>query len=94
MAHAVAYKAIVEKYPEVKDIVSSELESRGISVKKSLFDDFIVDVFAADDEEEIEDELYEGETEYNDYSAEQPELFNSTSMKVREALDRIKNQVM
>ena len=88
------YQKVMEKHPEVKDKIIAELEKRGISVKKSLFDDFIVDVFAADDEEEIEDELYEGETEYNDYSAEQPELFNSTAMKVREALDRINNQVL
>jgi hypothetical protein len=88
------YQKVMEKHPEVKDKIIAELEKRGISVKKSLFDDFIVDVFAADDEEELEHELYEGETEYNDYSAEQPELFNSTAMKVREALDRIRNQVL
>lgn len=63
-------------------------------VQKSLFDDFIMDVFEADDEEEIEDAIKADETEYNDYSAEQPELFNSTVMKVREALDRINNQVL
>lgn len=63
-------------------------------VQKSLFDDFIMDVFEADKEEEIEDAIKADETEYNDYSAEQPELFNSTAMKVREALDRIKNQVL
>ena len=58
-----------------------------------MFDDFVIDMFI-DDEIEDEEELKEGETEYNDYSAEQPELFNSTSMKVREALDRIRNQVL
>lgn len=63
-------------------------------VQKSLFDDFIMDVFEADEDEEIEDAIKADETEYNDYSAEQPELFNSTAMKVREALDRIKNQVL
>ena len=91
---AYLYSRVMKEHPEVKEKIAAELEKRGISVKKSLFDDFIVDVFEADDEEEIEDELYEGETEYNDYSAEQPELFNSTSMKVREALDRIRNQVL
>lgn len=91
---AIAYSMLKERHPEVKEKFVKELEKRGISVKKSLFDDFIVDVFAADNEDEIEDELYEDETEYNDYSAEQPELFNSTSMKVREAMDRIRNQVL
>ena len=62
-------------------------------VEKSLFDDFVIDMFI-DDEIEDEEELYAGETEYNDYSAEQPELFNSTAMKVREAMDRIRNQVL
>ena len=87
LSHAVAYKAIVEKYPEVKDIVSSELESRGISVKKSLFDDFVMDMFIDEDEEEI-DEDEENESLFNYYSAEQPELFNSTEMKVQEAFNR------
>lgn len=91
---AYMHSRLAKEHPEVKEKIAAELEKRGISVKKSLFDDFIVDVFEANDEEEIEDELYEGETEYNDYSAEQPELFNSTSMKVCEALDRIKNQVL
>ena len=91
---AYLYSRVMKEHPEVKDKIAAELEKRGITVKKSLFDDFIVDVFAADDEEELEEELYAGETEYNDYSAEQPELFNSTSMKVREALDRIRNQVL
>ena len=91
---AYMHSRLAKEHPEVKEKIAAELEKRGINVKKSLFDDFIVDVFAADNEDEIEDELYEGETEYNDYSAEQPELFNSTSMKVREAMDRIRNQVL
>lgn len=91
---AYMHSRLAKEHPEVKEKIAAELEKRGISVKKSLFDDFIVDVFAADDEEEIEDAIKADETEYNDYSAEQPELFNSTSMKVREALDRIRNQVL
>ena len=62
-------------------------------VEKSLFDDFVIDMFI-DDEIEDEEELKAGETEYNDYSAEQPEDFNSTAMKVREAMDRVRNQVL
>ncbi|MCR5436144.1 MAG: hypothetical protein K6E97_03660 [Treponema sp.] len=56
-------------------------------VKKSIFDDFVIDMFI-NDEIEDEEELKEGETEYNDYSAEQPELFNSVEFAVREALNR------
>ena len=80
--------AAVRINPEFKTALENMAMEYGL-IKKSLFDDFIVDVFEADDEEEIEDELYEGETEYNDYSAVQPELFNSTAMKVREAFDRM-----
>lgn len=85
--------AAVRKNPEFKTALENMAMEYGL-IKKSLFDDFIVDVFEADDEDELEQELYEGETEYNDYSAEQPELFNSTAIKVREALDRINNQVL
>lgn len=63
-------------------------------VKKSLFDDFIIDVFEADEDEEIEDAIKADETEYNDYSAEQPELFNSVEFAVREALNRRHNCIM
>lgn len=63
-------------------------------VKKSLFDDFIIDVFEADEDEEIEDAIKFDETEYNDYSAEQPELFNSVEFAVREALNRRHNCIM
>lgn len=84
----------MKEHPAIVRELERLIKEKGGKIEKSLFDDFIVDVFEANDEEEIEDELYEGETEYNDYSAEQPELFNSTAMKVREALDRIKNQVL
>ena len=85
---AYMHTELAKRHPEVVKKVKEELEKRGISVKKSLFDDFIVDVFEVDEEEELGDELYDGETEYNDYSAEQPELFNYTEMMVREALNR------
>lgn len=84
----------MKEHPAIVRELERLIKEKGGKIEKSLFDDFIVDVFAADDEDELEQELYEGETEYNDYSAEQPELFNSTSMKVREALDRIRNQVL
>ena len=92
--HVIGQNYAMKEHPAIVREIERLIKEKGGKIEKSLFDDFIVDVFAADDEEEIEDELYEGETEYNDYSAEQPELFNSTSMKVREALDRIKNQVL
>ena len=49
-------------------------------VQKSLFDDFVMDMFIDEDEEEIEDAIKTDESLFNDYSAEQPELFNSTEM--------------
>ena len=57
------------------------------NVKKSLFDDFVMDMFI-DEDEEIEDAIKTDESLFNDYSAEQPELFNSTEMKVQEAFNR------
>ena len=56
-------------------------------VQKSLFDDFVMDMFI-DKDEEIEDAIKTDESLFNDYSAEQPELFNSTKMKVQEAFNR------
>ena len=56
-------------------------------VQKSLFDDFVMDMFI-DEDEEIEDAIKTDESLFNDYSAEQPELFNSTEMKVQEAFNR------
>lgn len=72
------------------EVIKKELESRkkGKNVEKSLFDDlFEIDIIAADELED-EEELKENETEYNDYTAEQPELFNSPEFAVREALNR------
>jgi hypothetical protein len=57
------------------------------NVKKSVFDDFVMDMFI-DEDEEIEDAIKTDESLFNDYSAEQPELFNSTEMKVQEAFNR------
>lgn len=82
---AIAYSMLKERHPEIREKLATELEKRGISVKKSLFDDFIVDMFVEEDEEE---EPEEDESLFNDYSAEQPELFNSTEMKVQEAFNR------
>lgn len=56
-------------------------------VQKSLFDDFVMDMFI-DEDEEIEDAIKTDESLFNDYSAEQPELFNSTEMMVQEAFNR------
>ena len=64
-------------------------------VRKSLSDGLLGLGFIEDDEleDEIDEQKEEDEenftgTDYNDYSAEQPELFNSTEFKVREALNR------
>ena len=64
-------------------------------VRKSLSDGLLGLGFIEDDEledeideQEEEDEEDFSENEYNDYSAEQPELFNSTGLMVEEAFNR------
>ena len=84
---AILYQTTAKEHPEVIERFEEELEKRGITVKKSLFDDFVMDMFIDEDEEEIEEDE-ENESLFNDYSAEQPELFNSTEMKVQEAFNR------
>lgn len=56
-------------------------------VEKSFIKDFI---FLNEYEHDLldEEDLEEDEPLFNDYSAEQPELFNSTEMKVQEAFNR------
>ena len=56
-------------------------------VQKSLDNQFLMDMFV---EDEINELLAEKEQEslFDDYSAEQPGLFNSTAMKVQEAMNR------
>jgi chromosome segregation ATPase len=56
-------------------------------VKKSFVDDFVIDMFIDEDVEKLEEEKEE-ESLFDDYSAEQPGLFNSTAMKVQEAMNR------
>ena len=84
---AYMHSRLAKEHPEVKEKIAAELEKRGITVKKSLFDNFVMDMFIDEDEEEIEEDE-ENESLFNDYSAEQPELFNSTEMKVQEAFNR------
>lgn len=84
---AILYQTTTKEHPEVIERFEEELEKRGISVKKSLFDDFVMDMFIDEDEEENEEDK-ENESLFNDYSAEQPELFNSTEMMVSEAFNR------
>ena len=57
------------------------------NVKKALFDSFLVDNILTMDIDDLEEDE-ENESLFNDYSAEQPELFNSTEMKVQEAFNR------
>ena len=56
-------------------------------VQKSLFDDFIIDNFI-DEEINDEEEEIEERSLWNDYSAEEPDDFNSTELQVREAMNR------
>lgn len=85
---AILYQTTAKEHPEVIERFEEELEKRGITVKKSLFDDFIVDMFVEEDEEEEPEEPLYNIGLFNDYSAEQPELFNSTEMMVSEAFNR------
>lgn len=56
-------------------------------VEKSLEETFLMDMFVEDEIKKFEEEQEE-ESLFDDYSAEQPGLFNSTAMKVREAMNR------
>ena len=85
--NAYLYSQLAKKHPEIKEKFEAEMKKRGLEVKKSLFDGFLVaELLEEDVDEEEEDE--EEESLWNDYSAEQPELFNSTELMVREALNR------
>ena len=84
---AYMHSRLAKEHPEVKEKIAAELEKRGISVRKSLFDDFVIDNFLEEDIDDMEEEK-EKESLWNDYSAEQPDLFNSTEMKVQEAFNR------
>ncbi|MBO7519000.1 MAG: hypothetical protein J6T31_07800, partial [Methanobrevibacter sp.] len=84
---AILYQTMAENHPEVISKFADELEKRGISVKKSLFDDFLFIETVDEDIDDMEEDQEE-ESLFNDYSAEQPELFNSTEFQVREALNR------
>ncbi len=83
----IAQNYALKQYPELVTEIEKQLEAKGEKVKKSLFDDFVMDMFI-DEDEEIEDAIKTDESLFNDYSAEQPELFNSTEMKVQEAFNR------
>ena len=84
---AILYQTMAKNHPEVISKFADELEKRGISVKKSLFDDFLIDNFFEQDIDDMEEDEEE-ESLYNNYSAEQPELFNSTEFMVEEAFNR------
>ena len=56
-------------------------------VRKSLFDGFLGLGLIEEDIDDMEEDE-EDESLWNDYSAEQPDLFNSTEFKVREAMNR------
>lgn len=83
------HNKLAEKHPEVKEKLEAEMEKRGISVKKSLFDGFLLENLIEEDIDDTEEDEEERSL-WNDYSAEQPELFNSTEFKVREAMNRCK----
>ena len=84
---AILYQTLAENHPEVISKFADELNKRGITVKKSLFDGFLGLELFEEDIDDIEEEKEE-ESLWNDYSAEQPELFNSVELQVCEAMNR------
>ena len=60
---------------------------RGGKLEKSLFDGFLGLELLEEDVDNIEKDREE-ESLWNDYSAEQPELFNSVELQVCEAMNR------
>ena len=80
------YAKLKEKHPDIVDKINAEMQRRGLEVQKSLFDDFLIFETEEDIDKIEEDE--EEESLWNDYSAEQPELFNSVELQVCEAMNR------
>ena len=78
--------AATRKNPEFKTALENMANEYGL-IKKSLFDDFVIDNFIEEDIDDMEEEKEE-ESLWNDYSAEQPELFNSVELQVCEAMNR------
>lgn len=70
-----------------KSVLGESLLLEGIEEQKEDEEEFLLDNIL---EEDIDDMAKEKEEEslFNDYTAEQPGLFNSTAMKVREAMNR------
>ena len=85
--YAYLYSQLAKRHPEIKEKFEAEMKKRGLEVKKSLFDGFLVAELLEEDVDDVEEDKEE-ESLWNDYSAEQPELFNSVEFKVREALNR------
>ena len=83
---AYMYAKLKEKHPDIVDKINAEMQRRGLEVQKSLFDDFLIFETEEDIDKIEEDE--EEESLWNDYSAEQPELFNSVELQVCEAMNR------
>ena len=65
------------KYPEFKRNFENVIKEKGIDISKSLFD--FMDIYDIEEEEFVDND-------YMDYDATQPELFNTISYKVAEAI--------
>ena len=76
----------MKEHPAIVREIERLIKEKGGKIEKSLFDDFVIDMFDYEEDEEEQDK--EEESLFNDYSAEQPELFNSTEMMVNEAFNR------
>lgn len=79
----------MKEHPAIVRELERLIKEKGGKIEKSLFDGFLFESLIEEDDDKMEEES-EDESLFNDYSAEQPELFNSTEFKVREAFERCK----
>ena len=77
----------MKDHPAIVREIERLITERGGKLEKSLFDGFLGLELLEEDIDDIEEEKEE-ESLWNDYSAEQPELFNSVELQVTEAMNR------
>lgn len=85
--HLIGQNYAMKEHPAIVRELERLIKEKGGKVEKSILDDFLIDIVLDTDETDVEKDK-ENESLWNDYSAEQPELFNSTEMMVREAFNR------
>ena len=77
----------MKDHPAIVREIERLVTERGGKLEKSLFDGFLGLELLEEDVDNIEKDREE-ESLWNDYSAEQPELFNSVELQVCEAMNR------